>query len=101
MNEINVSRLDMIHLLSEAVQIGYMKASEDLGKRPKYISQNKAYNLFRKSRVENWVNEGLITGQSNGNGKTSTVYYDVSKLKILDTSDKIVIKKPYYGKLSI
>jgi len=95
MDELNISRIEMIHLLSEAVQIGYQKAMESSGKNPKYISQNIAHKMFMKSRVNNWVNDGLISGKPNGNGKTSTVFYEYSKLMELDASERIVIRKAY------
>lgn len=95
MEELRISHIEMIQLLSESYQIGYRKAREDLGKQPKYISQNKAYALFMRSRVQNWVLDGLINGKPNGNGKTSTIFYEYSKLMELDTSDRIVIRKPY------
>jgi hypothetical protein len=90
-----ISKIETIKILSEAFQIGFRKGLETTGNTPKYISQNKAYKMFQKSRVQNWVNDGLITGKPNGNGKTSTVFYEVSKLMELDMSDKIRIRKPY------
>jgi len=95
MDELRISRKEMIELLSESFKVGFQKAAENSVKRTKYISQNKAYHDFKKSRVQNWVRDGLIAGKPNGNGKTSTVYFEYSKLMELDASDKIVIRKPY------
>jgi hypothetical protein len=82
-------------LLAKAVEIGVKKGLETSGASPKYVSQNKAYKLFCRSRVCNWVNDGLIAGKPNGNGKTSTVYYEYARLLVLDASDRIVIRKAY------
>jgi hypothetical protein len=90
-----ISQKETIKLLSEAFKIGFQKASELTATSPKYISQNKAYARFTKSRVQNWIKDGLISGKPNGNGKTSTVFYEYAKLMELDASDKIVIRKPY------
>ncbi|MCL2652085.1 MAG: hypothetical protein FWD60_13820 [Candidatus Azobacteroides sp.] len=95
MDELIISRIEMIRLLSEAVLIGMQKEKESSGKKPKYVSQNTANKMFMRSRVKNWVNDGLISGKPNGNGKTSTVYFEYSKLMELDASDRIVIRKPY------
>jgi hypothetical protein len=90
-----ISKKETLKLLSEAFQIGFQKGCESDSARPKYLSQNKAYQKFKKSRVQNWVKDGLIAGKPNGNGKTSTVYYEYAKLMELDMSDKIVIRKPH------
>jgi hypothetical protein len=45
--------------------------------------------------VQNWVGDGLIVPRPNGNGRTSTVYYDYARLLELDASDRIVIRKAY------
>jgi hypothetical protein len=93
--EVYMSRGEVAELLAEAVRIGVEKALEAAGVSPRYISQNKAYKRFHRSRVLNWVNDGLIAGKPNGNGKTSTVFYDYAKLLELDASDRIVIRKAY------
>jgi hypothetical protein len=100
--ELNISNLDfyctrreLLNLLKEATKIGYVKGMEDAGKAPKYISQNRAYKAFKKPRVQAWVNDGFILGKPNGNGRTSTVYYEYAKLLELDASEEIKIRKPY------
>jgi len=93
-DEFIISRKEVIKLISESVQIGFQKSMETVGKKPKYLSQRKAYALFKQPRVENWVKDGFISGKPNGNGKNSTVYYEYAKLMELDASDRIVIRKP-------
>ncbi|MDR1348021.1 MAG: hypothetical protein LBJ63_06280 [Prevotellaceae bacterium] len=85
---------EIIDLLAKVSEVFYNKGKIDAG-APKYITQNKAYRHFEKSRVKNWVSDGLISGKPNGKGKTSTVYYEYSKLLELDASEKIKIRKPY------
>jgi hypothetical protein len=93
--ELYMTRDEISKLLSKAVAIGVEKGLEAAGSSPRLISQNKAHKLFRKSRVRNWVNDGLIAGKPNGNGRTSTVYFEYAKLMELDASDKIIIRKAY------
>jgi len=94
-DEFLISRNEMIKLISECVQIGCERVLADLGKKPKYISQRKAYELFTQSRVKNWVNDEFISPKPNGNGKNSTIYYEYTRLMVLDASDRIVIRKSY------
>jgi hypothetical protein len=54
-----------------------------------------SHEAFKRTRVKNRVSDGLISGKPNGNGKTSTVYYEYSKLLELDASEEIKIRKPY------
>ena len=82
-------------LLAAAVRIGTQKGLEELGERPKYVSQSKAYNRFTRARVRNWVADGRIRPVKNGNGKTSTVQYSLSRLMELDASGETVIRKAY------
>ncbi|MDR2816067.1 MAG: hypothetical protein LBB62_05125 [Proteiniphilum sp.] len=93
--EYYLTEKDMSGLLERAVEIGVGKGLEYAGTVSRYISQNEAYRRFRKSRVRNWVKDGMIKGKPNGNGKTSTVYYEFARLLELDASDKIVIRKAY------
>ncbi|MDR0573031.1 MAG: hypothetical protein LBG96_03195 [Tannerella sp.] len=82
-------------ILTIAVRIGAQKGLEEIGERPKYVSQNKAYKKFTKARVRNWVEDGRIKPVKNGNGKTSTVQYNFTRLMELDASDTIIIRKVY------
>jgi hypothetical protein len=93
--ELYMTRDEISALLSRAVEIGVERGLENAAAAPKLISQNKAYKIFKKSRVRNWVNDGLIAGKPNGNGRTSTVYFEYAKLMELDASDRIVIRKAY------
>lgn len=93
--DLYISKNDARELISKAVQIGFERGLETAGVKSKYISQNRAYKMFRETRVKNWVNDGLIAGKPNGNGKTSTVYYEYAKLLELDTSDIVKIRKPF------
>jgi len=95
MDELRISQIEMVKLLSESVQIGYQKAMEISGKAPKYISQHKAYQMFNSGRVKGWVSAGLIVAKPNGNGKKSTINYEYAKLMELDASNRIIIRKPY------
>jgi hypothetical protein len=86
---------EMEKLLAAGFLAGFQKCLEELGQKPRYISQNKAYREFKKIRVQNWVEDGLIKPKPNGGGRTSTIQYEYSRLLELDTSDTIVIRKAY------
>ena len=90
-----VSKIELENLIAAATLIGFQRGLESIGKRPRLVSQNKAYQQFLKARVQTWVKDGRIIPTTNGNGKTSTVYYDYGKLLELDTSDKIIIHKSF------
>jgi hypothetical protein len=93
--ELYMSKREMTDLLAEAVRIGVEKGLENTGEAPKYVSQSRAYKLFCRSRVNNWVSDGLIVPKPNGNGKTSTVFYEYARLLELDASDRIIVRKAY------
>ena len=91
--EYQISKLELTNILAIATQIGFQRGLESVGEAPRFVSQNKAYNRFLKSRVQTWVRNGWIKPTTNGNGKTSTVFYEYARLMELDASDKIVIHK--------
>jgi hypothetical protein len=91
----HITRDEAKELISISFQAGFQKCLENLGKGSKYITQNRAYKRFERRHVENWVNDGLLTAKPNGNGKTSTKFYELARLLELDASDKITIRKPY------
>lgn len=93
--ELYISKNEAQELISRAVQIGFERGLETAGVKSKYISQNKAYKMFKESRVRNWINDDLLKRKPNGNGRNSTVYYEYAKLLELDASEKIKIRKPY------
>jgi hypothetical protein len=95
MDELRISQLEVEKLLSKSFRIGYQEAMAEAGERPKYISQNRAYRTYGKSRVQNWVAAGLLAVKPNGNGKTSTKQYEQTRLMTLDASNAIVIRKPW------
>jgi hypothetical protein len=91
--DIYVSRNDIVKLISEAVSIGFRKGLELSGMESKYISKNKAHKIFGKVRVNQWIADGDIKPKYNGNGETSTINLEYSKLLELDASETIKIRK--------
>jgi len=69
---INIGRCDML------VQLGFIKDK---------ISQRQAFKMFGKSRVETWEKRKLIDSIKE-KGATSTRYYSLQRLMILDKSEK-------------
>jgi hypothetical protein len=95
MDDLIISKREAEQLLTSAFQVGFQRGLETLGERPKYISQNRAFRMFKRSRVKNWVANGLIQPLPNGCGKTSTIQFELAKLMTLDASNRIVIRKAY------
>lgn len=90
-----ISAAELDRLLSRAVEIGVQRGYAAIGQTKESLSQNKAFQIYGKARVKNWVDAGLITPSKGGNGKTSTVYYSAARLMELKASNEIVIRKIY------
>jgi hypothetical protein len=88
-----ISDKEIQELIAIGTQIGIQRGLEFIGEKPRVISQNRAYRQFTQGRLKNWIKEGRISAMPNGNGKTSTKYYDYATLLALDQSDKIIIHK--------
>ena len=84
---------EMEKLISAGVEIGIQKALEAVGEKPKHISQNKAWKVYGKCRVQGWVAAGLIEKKPGGGGRTSTILYETARLMELDARNAIVIRK--------
>lgn len=69
---LQVGRLDM------AIQLGFAKTT---------ISQREAFKRFGETRVKTWESRKLISSVKE-KGKTSTRYYSLIDLDILDRSEK-------------
>jgi hypothetical protein len=93
--DIYYPRNEAVEIIAEGCRIGYQKGLEACGAVSKYLSQNKAYALFKCTRVRGWVRDGLIQPKYSGNGRSSTIYYEHARLLELDASDRIVIRKGY------
>jgi len=89
---------ELFNLLLKAIEIGKHEGKVEIGKEKKYISTREAWRRFHKSRVDNWIKDGDIKVINNGNGETSTKWLELSKLKALDASETIKIRKPYKKK---
>ena len=88
-----ISDNDVGKMLASAFQVGFQRAMETVGEKPMHISQNKAWKIYGRGRVEGWVEAGLIKAKPAGGGKTSTIRYEVAELMRLDSKNAIVIRK--------
>lgn len=88
-----ISRKEVEELIASGIAIGVQRALESVCERPRYISQNKAYKRFRKARVQQWVERGLVKPMPNGKGKTSTVNYELAQLLEAEACETIIIYK--------
>lgn len=68
---LDIGRLDL------AIQLGLVKDK---------ISQRQAYKRFGESRVDTWEKRKLISSTKE-KGNTSTRYYSLQQLTILDKSE--------------
>lgn len=71
----------------DLLDIGRRDALVQLGLVKDKISQRKAYQMFGKTRVDTWEERKLIESVKE-KGATSTRYYSLQKLMILDKSEK-------------
>ena len=90
-----ISNIELEKIIAKSTEIGFQRGLETVGAAPRFVSQNYAYKRFLKARVKNWVENNLIKPAPNGNGKTSTVYYEYAKLLELEASNTIIIRKAY------
>ena len=92
--QIQFSYEDTLELISEGVRMGYQKCELDRAEKPKYISQNKAYKKFERTRVEDWVERGLINYKTKSErGDTTAKWYEYARLEELDIANQITIYK--------
>jgi len=92
-SDLRISGSEVIKLTSAAFEMGLYRGLRMAALKDKYISCNKAYKIFTRSRVEKWIENGLIKEKPNGNGKTSKKLLESEKLMELDLSERIVIYK--------
>ena len=71
----------------DLLDIGRLDAMVQYGVVKDKISQRKAYKRFGKTRVDTWENRKLIESVKE-KGATSTRYYSLTKLMLLDKSEK-------------
>lgn len=85
--EYTLSSVELRKLLTDAVNIGRLDMAIQLGLAKTTISQRQAYIRFGRSRVDTWEKRGLISSVKE-RGNTSTRYYSVIELEILDRAEK-------------
>ena len=98
MDTIQMNKRELEDIIATASEMGFCRALFLMGKTPRVVSENRAHKQFCKARVQTWVKDGKITCTTNGNGVTSTKYYDYEKLLKLDVSDNVIIHKAYVSK---
>ena len=89
------SKVELRNLLTETRKLGYKEGLREGKGKSKYISQNAARKELGASRLKHWMNDGIISFKTNGEGKNSRKYFEYSKLLELDSSEKIKIRKVY------
>lgn len=72
-------------LLTEAYAQGFKKAIEASGGLPAYLSKNKAYSIYRRKRVEFWINKKLITPIPVSGKRNGEVQLSRERLELLDS----------------
>ena len=89
---------ELFNLLLKVIKIGKHEGKVEIGESKKYISERKAFSLFTPSRVRNWIKEGSIKVKTNGIGRNSKKFLELSELEAIDASETIKIRKPYKKK---
>ena len=69
-------------LLNEAAEIGAESALSVLGEKPKHITQNQAYQKYKRGRVERWVKWGWVKPMPVGEGDKPMLHYSVVELEM-------------------
>ncbi len=85
--EYTISKGELRQLLIDAVNVGRLDMLIQLGQVKSKISQRQAYKRYGEARVDTWEKRGLIKSIKN-KGATSTRYYSITDLDILDRLDK-------------
>ena len=65
-NIIQLERLELKNLISEAVAIGVRKALTDTTPNKKYLSKNQAYQKYGRRLIDRWIKESLIKEIKDG-----------------------------------
>lgn len=61
-------------LVDRIFLLGVRKGEIDSGKRPAYISKNKAYLQYGRASVDKWIRSGIVSaGQDIEPGKKRTI----------------------------
>ena len=71
----------------DMIEVGRQDMAIQLGLVRDKISQRQAFIRFGESRVKTWETRGLISSTKE-KGNTSTSYYSLQQLTILDKSEK-------------
>jgi len=71
----------------DMIEVGRMDFAIQMGLVKDKISQRQAHIRFGRNRVDTWEKRGLISSTKE-KGNTSTRYYSLQELTILDKSEK-------------
>ncbi len=71
----------------DMIQVGRQDMLIQIGKVRDKISQRQAFKMFGEARVKTWEKRDLIKSIKD-KGATSTRYYSLQELTILDKSEK-------------
>lgn len=89
-NIITLESLELLNLMAKAIEIALMKVQKEgyAGPQSKYISQAKAWRIYKRRNVEMWRKAGLIKRYQDGPGKRYR--YDSVELELVaSTSNRV------------
>ncbi len=80
--------------LGVAKYLKEMKPSSDL------LSTRAAYELYTRTRVNRWIEQGLVTPRREGSARNSKRYLSRTELLEAENAEKLamIINNPYNGK---
>ena len=85
---ITIERDELKQLLTEVAEVAVAAYRREQTPANDRLSQNKAYKMFGESRVKGWVERGQIFPIRDGRSKTSTRYYSLAELRVLEATER-------------
>lgn len=64
---INISERLLFNLLADAAELGARRAVERAGIAPSQVSLGQAYRLYKRPRVDKWIELGYVKPIKSGN----------------------------------
>lgn len=62
-----LTKQQLANLLTEAAELGALKALAAAGTIKPYLNKSEAFRLYGRANVSRWILEGLLTPRKDGN----------------------------------
>lgn len=81
----NIDVRDLHIILSEAVELGVIKALTETGQLKPFLNKKQAYDKYGRTNVDRWIAEGLVKRYRDG-GSSASFRYDRVQLETVARS---------------